>query len=290
MGDTLGETVTAYLAARRPDLAYESYRNISYTLGRFVAVVGADLPVGLLDETDVDRWRQSLPRGLAPRTKRHEFGRLKEFTRWAARHGFLGNDPCMALCLPKNPRSEPRELETVEVVKAGLVLPDVRARLIVSLMFFEGLRCCEVARLEVDDVDGVRRQLHIVGKGGHRRIVPLSEQTAATLRAYLDVYPAPAGPLVRSYRTGGSLSAKRISEMVVGWLRDAGVKRAAFDGKSAHAYRHAAAGAMLDAGADIRDVKDFLGHVSLAVTAQYLKRRSNMDRLREAMDRRAFPA
>ncbi len=44
---------------------------------------------------------------------------------------------------------------------------------------------------------------------------------------------------------------------------------------------------MLDHGADLRDVAEFLGHTSVAVTAVYLKRRAATGRLREVMDRRS---
>jgi len=281
--ETVADAVDAYQAARRPDLSFESARNLKYTFRRFVDVIGPERPIGELDEDAIDRWRQALPTRLAARTLRHEIGRVREFTRWCHRHGKLLDDPCMHMRLPHAPRSLPRELEEPQLEKAELALPDDRARLIVSLMHMEGLRCIEVARLETGDVDRIRRAIHVVGKGGHHREVPLSERTATAIDAYSDGL---AGPLVRNHKHGGPLTAKTISRMVSDWFKAAGVKRKPHDGMSAHAYRHTAAGEMLDADTDLRDVSTFLGHGSLAVTSIYLKRRASVERLAEAMARR----
>ena len=64
-----------------------------------------------------------------------------------------------------------------------------------------------------------------------------------------------------------------VGQLVARRLKDAGVKKRGRDGVSGHAFRHTAAGGMLDHDADIREVSDFLGHTSVAVTAIYLKRR-----------------
>ena len=105
---------------------------------------------------------------------------------------------------------------------------------------------------------------------------------------YLASSPCGAGPLIRSYINGRAITAKRISELAVEVLRDAGVKQRARDGVSGHAYRHSAAGDMLDKGADLRDVMEFLGHTNLATTSIYLKRRGATGRLREVMDQRGY--
>jgi site-specific recombinase XerD len=71
-------------------------------------------------------------------------------------------------------------------------------------------------------------------------------------------------------------------------MTDAGVKARPHDGHSAHALRHTFAGALLDDGANLRDVQDALGHARLAPTYAYLKRRQPSRRLREVMGRRSY--
>ena len=113
-------------------------------------------------------------------------------------------------------------------------------------MVQQGLRCCEVARLQLGDLDRVNGLMLIVGKGGHERVLPIIEETAEAVDAYLTEYPAFAGPLVRSYSDPHrGLASATITKLVRVWVGDAGIKRARHDGVSAHAFRHTAATDML---------------------------------------------
>ncbi len=125
------------------------------------------------------------------------------------------------------------------------------------------------------------------GKGGHERVLPVSDETWDALLQYLDDHPAGAGPLIRSYRQHwAGLRADTVSGMVSVWMADAGLKRRARDGISGHALRHSAAGHMLKGGAHLRDVQAALGHASLQTTQRYLP--TVVNDLREAMGGRKY--
>lgn len=152
------------------------------------------------------------------------------------------------------------------------VCPDARARVITLLMVQEGLRCCEVAGLEIQDIDW-NEQLVLIktSKGDNERVLPLSDETAEAITAYLKEQPSSCGPLVRSCLEPTSrISAKYVSRLVVGWVADAGLKGRPYDGLSAHALRHTAATDMLRSGAHLRDVQAALGHRNLQSTQVYL--------------------
>jgi site-specific recombinase XerD len=133
------------------------------------------------------------------------------------------------------------------------------------LMCQEGLRCCEVASHELGDVDFDERLMLIRGKGGHQRILPLTDETWGAIAEYLTDHPAHAGPLIRSYNDPyRPIDASYVSTLVARWIRAAGVEA------TAHALRHTAATDMLRSGAHLRDVQAALGHVSLSTTQRYL--------------------
>ena len=145
----------------------------------------------------------------------------------------------------------------------------------------EGLRACEVSRLRLEDVDVRERCVLVRGKGGHERVLPLSDETWRALTAYLAEWPASTGPLVRSYNEPSrALTAPYIVICVGRWMRHAGVPA------SGHALRHTAASDMLRAGAHVVDVQAALGHANVATTSRYLP--LVVDGLRQAMGGRRY--
>jgi site-specific recombinase XerD len=99
----------------------------------------------------------------------------------------------------------------------------------------------------------------------------------------------PQGPLIRSQihpRRG--ISAEYVGKLAVQWMRAAGIKYAAFDGRSAHALRHTCASHMLEHGADIREVSEMLGHSGLQATQTYLRRLRAAGPLRKAAAGRSY--
>lgn len=257
---TLAEDYVAERAARgrfRP----RTVVTVRYTLRGFLRAVAPDDVA--LEVRHVEAWlaetRQS------PATARARLSQIRSFCRWLIRKGRLGSDPTLAVDAPRTPRYVPRGLRGEAVGQALAELPDARARLVVILMVQEGLRCCEVSDLEVGDIEWDERIMLIRGKGGHQRVLPVSEESWAALEDYLAEHPARSGILIRSYRDQyRGLNPGYISTLVARWLRGAGVPA------TAHSLRHTAAGDMLRAGAHLRDVQAALGHVSLSTTQRYL--------------------
>src|SRR5690606_33961076 len=113
----------------------------------------------------------------APGTRRLYLSRVRGLIRWMLRKGGLPRDPFGDLEPLRVPRGVDRALSADQVAQRPRVLPDARAEAIVWLMVGCGLRCIEVARLEVGDYDRFARYLHrVVGKGGHVRQIPVPEE------------------------------------------------------------------------------------------------------------------
>jgi len=268
---TLDQLSRAYLTERlrRGEINQCSATNARCTLGALATYYG-DGPARLLTRTDLDGWLETIG-ALAPATRRSRISTVKGLTAWMVRRDYLKADPAAELANVRLPRYLPRGLEVDAIGRLLEVCPDDRARLIVLLMVQEGLRAAEVAGLEVADISFTDHLALIHGKGGHERLLPLSDETWGILVRHLDAHPVTAGPVVRSYRrTWAGLRSDTISGMVSDWMNEAGIKRRPRDGVSGHALRHSCAGHMLKGGAHLRDVQAALGHVSLATTQRYL--------------------
>lgn len=286
LGITVRFAVRLYLNGRRSTHARLTVRNESYVLHGFADHVGEGRLARTLRAKDVDSWLATQNVGRA--TIRRRLSMLKGFTHWLVLTDRAKKDACLGVKMPKPPRSMPRELPAQAVTKTLLSARDPRDVAMICLMAHEGLRAAEVASVQVGDLDRLERLLRVVGKGGHERWVAVSSETLDAIGNYLGVHPVASGPIIRSYRTNLPLTAGTVGRYVMEAMVAAGIKARPRDGVSGHALRHTAAGALLDDGADLRDVSEFLGHANLATTSVYTKRRGSSKRLKPHVDARKY--
>jgi site-specific recombinase XerD len=212
------------------------------------------------------------PRKLAPATIARKLAAVRAFLRHA-----LGKErvpdasfaPRRPLRLPDAPRPQEvdRELEAIE----GEGPLAVRNRTLVELVYSAGLRSQEAVDLDLADVDFDQELVHVRGKGGKERVVPLGEEASHRLAVYLrEARPE----LARGAENALFLSAR-------GRRLDTSTLRRLLP--HPHRLRHAFATHLLEGGADLRTIQELLGHSSLSTTQMY----SHVDskRLRKVYDR-----
>ena len=276
---TLHPLVRQYVVGRlnRKEIVNGSGRTQKMVLGQFADVFGRR-PVANMSRHDVQRYQETIAH-LSVGTRRNRLSVSRSFVRWLQLEGRLKNDPFVGVKFPKPPRRVPRALTRDECDRLWAVLPDLRARAVVSLMLGLGLRRIEVVRAQVADYDPRRRTLQVVGKGSHERLLPVPEHVATVLDELLQ--SVIHGPMIRT-RTG-SISHAYVGMLVRGWMTVAGIKKAPWDGKACHALRHTIASEVADIEPDLRVVQEILGHASLANTQIYL-RRADIGKMRAAME------
>lgn len=233
------------------------------------------------------RWLESIGH-LSPNSRRVHVSTIRCFVAWAAADGHVSQRALSLIPKVRSSRAVPRALNGDQAGRLvhSLALP--KQRVVVGLMLWCGLRCAEVADLSVEDVNEREATMLVKGKGGHERMVCIPTEFAPILTEWLDIRRRLPGPLVLSSR-GGRYTPHTVSTLVAKWMRSAGVKVAARDGRSAHALRHTAASDVLDQGHPITAVQQMLGHAHLATTAIYL-RRARLEDLRKAMGGRDYAA
>jgi site-specific recombinase XerD len=212
------------------------------------------------------------PRKLAPATIARKIAAVRSFLRFTLGPAQVSD----ASLAPRRPRRLPDTPKTSEV-EAALDALDVdgplalRNRALVELVYSAGLRSSEAVGLDLADVDFDREQLHVRGKGGKERIVPLGEEAGHLLARYL--HEARPG-LLRGAENAVFVSAR-------GKRLDTSTLRRIF--AHPHRLRHAFATHLLEGGADLRTIQELLGHSSLSTTQLY----SHVDgrRLRRVYDR-----
>lgn len=259
---------------------------------RLRSLPGWTQPVEALTPETVTSWVEMLSR-FKPAARRSYVGAARRFLRWLHSNGHTPTDLSRLLPRVREPRGVPRALPTASVAAIAAYAPSSRVEWLcaaVALMVSLGLRCVEVSRLDIDDYDPEARTVHVRGKGGHQRVLPVPSEASIVLDGYLRCRGVAAGPLLLA--TGskaapdGRLSPAWISRRTARLMAQAGVHKPG-DGRSAHALRHTAASDVLDRCHDLRIVQQMLGHQSLATTERYL-RVADLDRMRQAMAGRPY--
>ena len=210
-------------------------------------------------------------RGLAPATVARRISAVRALLRYAlgaARVPEIGLSTSRHRRLPDAPKRA--EVEALVDSVADDSPLGLRNRAMLEVTYSCGLRSAEVVGLELRDLDLEQRRLHVRGKGGKQRIVPLGDEAAHLVERYL----AEARPsLARSAVDALFLSAR-------GRPLDTSVLRRLM--ANPHRLRHAYATHLLEGGADLRTIQELLGHASLSTTQVY----SHVDarRLRKVYD------
>jgi integrase/recombinase XerC len=160
-------------------------------------------------------------------------------------------------------------------------------RAILELFYGSGIRLAELIQLNVDDIDFARKQIKVTGKGNKERIVPAGEQALTAMKEHLqtrltilndDTIPADSRAMFITAR-GLRIYPQAVRRMVKKYMS----LHTECEQKSPHTLRHSYATHMLDHGADIRVIKELLGHSSLAATQVYTH--TGIDRLKQVYDK-----
>ncbi len=134
-----------------------------------------------------------------------------------------------------------------------------------------GLRACEVAALEVGDLDWEAGQITVQGKRGVRAMLPLPADAGAAIAAYLRHRRAPHTSrrvFLRMRAPVGPMGAGGIGSVVRHALQRADVVAPT---TGTHQFRHALATQMLRRGASLTEIGEILRHRNPQTTTIYAK-------------------
>src|SRR5438128_4601099 len=140
------------------------------------------------------------PRKLAPTTIGRKLASVRSFLRFTlgpSRVPDVSFAPRRPRRLPDAPRRD--EVDAFLSTLEGDEPLALRNRALIELVYSAGLRSREAVDLDLADVDFEQEQVHIRGKGGKERVVPLGEEAARWLGRYLrEARPELAGGALAS--------------------------------------------------------------------------------------------
>ncbi len=269
-GEDLPERFLAMLAAERGAAAntLAAYRRDLASAQEVLGDLGTADKAAL--ESLGNAWSHLAASSLARRCSA-----LRQFYGFLVDEGLREDDPSGALPRPRTRRPLPRLLSHEEVERfltlaeeeaAGERAETVRLLALVELLYGSGLRASELVSLPLTAVPRDAPFLHVTGKGGQQRMVPVSTRARAALLRWLAVRRGSSKFLFPSNGASGYLTRVRLFQILRGLALRAGIDPTRV---SPHVLRHAFATHLLEGGADLRVLQTLLGHADIATTQIY---------------------
>lgn len=226
--------------------------------------------------SDIRSWIVSLvEKGYTAKSVHRKISSLRVFYRFLLKGGYVASDPAAKVILPKIRKRLPEFVAETSMDKLldgnefGDDFTGIRNSVIIEMLYTTGMRRAELTGLKDTDIDIQGATVKVTGKRNKQRIIPLLKPFILRLEQYIKVrnenFPDRAGGWFFISDRGNKMYDKYVYNTVRRYL----AMVTTIEKKSPHILRHSFATHMLNRGADLNSIKEFLGHASLSATQVY---------------------
>lgn len=220
---------------------------------------------------------------VQPQSMKRELTAIKSFYNYYMAVGLIEEDPSTALEIKAKVSKLPKSLE-VELIFNLLEQPEpfdpferelwIRDKAIIELFYSSGLRLSELNNITLSCIDMGRALVRVTGKGSKDRIVPVGQKALIAIRSWLmvrDHWHQKKKNIAQSlYLFIASDSLQKLSKWQINdRLKKQALRAGIAQNIHPHLFRHSFATHLLQAGLNLRDIQELLGHSDLATSAIY---------------------
>jgi integrase/recombinase XerC len=214
--------------------------------------------------------------GMNPSSVHRKISCLRVFFRWLRKERIITADPLEKIVLPRRRKRLPVFVPE-EALEALLDHSDfgedfggIRNRTIIEMLYITGMRRAELIGLRTTDLDLAEQTVKVTGKRNKQRIIPLTKPFSGKLREYLGARKEFCmGREEAEWLFIGDRGNKLYDKFVYNLVRRYLSLVTTIEKKSPHVLRHTFATHMLNRGAGLNEIKEFLGHANLSATQVY---------------------
>ena len=273
--------IDAFLKYLRFERNYSEKTIVSYGIdlkefGDFLREKDLGEDLTKVDAGDVRSWMVDLMgKGRAATSVNRKLSSLRSFYRFLLKKKEIEVNPMLKVVGPKKKKTLPSFLREQEMDR---LLDEIsfednfegcRDRLILEMFYATGMRLSELIGLNDADIDFSARLLKVTGKRDKQRLIPFGDELELDLLKYIKVrnetFPEREIESLFVYEDGKRMYPNQVYRIVKRNLS----KVVMLKKRSPHVLRHTFATAMLNDNAELRAVKELLGHESLATTEIY---------------------
>lgn len=283
MSENLEQYIDEFQSYLEKERGYSKHTCTSYIhdLHRFndflVEYVGtSDISVESIDKQTIRHFLgKEFEEGYSAKTVGRRLASVKSFYKYLIKTEVVENNPSNYVKTPKTTKPLPNYIDE-KMIEALMEAPPantvagMRDRAILELFYSTGIRLSELINITFKKIDFNGNLLKVIGKGNKERLIPFGDQAMKAMERYI----AKSGRSLKTADKNAPLfvnsKGERISQRTV--QRSVNMYlRLVTEGEhlGPHTLRHSFATHLLDRGADLRAVKDLLGHSSLSSTQIY---------------------
>ena len=245
----------------------------------FLNGIDSNLIITDIDRTFIQNFiKETSLSGKSDKTLQRKVASIKSLYKFLSLTNKVKSNISELISSPKVSKKLPHLLSLKEI-ELLMKQPDlssfkgIRDKSILEIFYSTGVRISEIINIKIQDLFLDKKMIKILGKGSKERYVILGKEALNSISEYLRIrhkilncsienlylYPA----LIRNSKK--SISYKSMYNLVKKYL----MKISNNEKLSPHSLRHSFATHLLENGADIKSVKDLLGHKDLSSTQIY---------------------
>lgn len=253
-----------------------AYRHDLETFWKYILEEYGETELPRVSYQFIRSWLAEIKRDdLTSRSINRKISSLKSFFKFHIKTGNLKQNPMAKVITPKVSKRLPVFIKEDDISNLSESIDSatedwksLNASLLISLFYATGMRLSELIQLKELNIDFIRRQIKVLGKGNKERAIPIASETVEKIKNYQSLKHKEFGvevPELLVTEKGKKLYPKYAYLLVKKHL----AAISTLDKKSPHVLRHTFATHLMNNGAEINAVKELLGHASLAATQVY---------------------
>jgi len=208
-------------------------------------------------------------RGVSARSIRRYLSSIRGFFTFLVQQGILAENCVTSIQTPKIDQVLPKIIDFDDLKRmmtlSSELYPELRAVVMIELMYSCGLRVSELVGIDINDLDLEEGFVRVKGKGGKTRFSPIGRSAIDAVEVYLSRRPNCETDALFVNQNNHRISPRSVQNIVKKRALEVGVTVNVHP----HMLRHAAATHFLQSSHDLRTVQEFLGHKSIKSTQVY---------------------